>query len=539
MVHKGCKKYLPCTCETEGFQADGIPAIKISFKGKFSGSQEGSCGRSLDSSGDKSYNDGRRKRKQWPEGLHDYLKFVMIKENVDTMTAVNAISRHLKINPRNIAFSGNKDKRAVTVQWCTIFRKRPFDVHRINNMKFPFIRVGDFEYCKEALRLGQLSGNRFEIILRSISGSVDEVLSSCAKLANSGFINYFGLQRFGRMDTQSHLMGLNIIKGNWKELLDMIFSPNCDKEPSVDWKNEYIQGNFKKAAKLIPKDYYIEKSIMERLAEHPADLMGAYNRSPKASRLICIHAYQSYIWNLAVSERLSRYGFECIEGDLVTELECFVDETDVTLGEPDDSRDVSSSKINSKLINDMVSVVKAEDVSKYNIRNVVLPLPGSSVKLPNNAMKEFYEELLAKDGLTLKSFGTNCHAQYNSSGTYRKVVEIPTEFEYKIIPYNDINAELADTELLKIRGGENHVAPREIINCDISDGYRYNALQLKFTLSSGSYATMLLRELTKNSTDTDFQSSLTKASRAMRTDEDNGDCETNEVLKKPKIEDSL
>ena len=119
------------------------------------------------------------------------------------------------------------------------------------------------------------------------------------------------------------------------------------------------------------------------------------------------------------------------------------------------------------------------------------------------------------------------------------MVEIPTEFEYKIIPYNDINAELADTELLKIRGGENHVAPREIINCDISDGYRYNALQLKFTLSSGSYATMLLRELTKNSTDTDFQSSLTKASRAMRTDEDNGDCETNEVLKKPKIEDSL
>ena len=137
VVHKGCKKYLPCTCETEGFQADGIPAIKISFKGKFSGSQEGSCGRSLDSSGDKSYNDGRRKRKQWPEGLHDYLKFVMIKKNVDTMTAVNAISRHLKINPRNIAFSGNKDKRAVTVQWCTIFRKRPFDVHRINNMKFP------------------------------------------------------------------------------------------------------------------------------------------------------------------------------------------------------------------------------------------------------------------------------------------------------------------------------------------------------------------------------------------------------------------
>ena len=445
VVHKGCKKYLPQTMVTDGFQVGGRPSIKISISTKAKGTK-----------GD----NNKRRRKEWPEGVPDNLKFVLIKENVDTMTAINAIGQHLKINPRNIAYCGTKDKRAVTAQWCSVYRRKPTDILRINRMRYPFIRVGNFEYCKDPLRLGQLHGNRFEIILRDISISAEEVTSSCAQLSKSGFINYFGLQRFGRIESKSHLMGLKIIKGDWQGVIDTLFSPNSEELSSLpsssspmDWKREYAQGNYKKAAELIPRDFFIEKLVIEWLADHPTDFLGAYNRSPKASRLICIHAYQSYIWNMAVSERLSLYGFKCIEGDLVTHMEQLVDDTDA--GDEDDLA-VEERHHSPSSINDMISVVKAEDVSKYDIRNVVLPLPGSKVMLPTNTMKNFYEELLARDGLTLESFGANTHFEYNSSGTYRKIVQSPIDFEYKVISYTDVNAELADTELLKIKHSNNN-----------------------------------------------------------------------------------
>lgn len=35
------------------------------------------------------------------------------------------------------------------------------------------IRVGDFSYCKEPLELGQLAGNRFQLLMRNCTGSND------------------------------------------------------------------------------------------------------------------------------------------------------------------------------------------------------------------------------------------------------------------------------------------------------------------------------------------------------------------------------
>ncbi len=45
---------------------------------------------------------------------------------------------------------------------------------------------------------GALSGNRFEIVLRNIEpADADQVSAAAIALRNSGFLNYYGLQRFG------------------------------------------------------------------------------------------------------------------------------------------------------------------------------------------------------------------------------------------------------------------------------------------------------------------------------------------------------
>lgn len=42
-----------------------------------------------------------------------------------------------------------------------------------------------------------IAGNRFTIVLRDVDAPADRLEVALAALANKGFVNYFGLQRFG------------------------------------------------------------------------------------------------------------------------------------------------------------------------------------------------------------------------------------------------------------------------------------------------------------------------------------------------------
>ena len=197
-VHKGIKKYFPSTADTESVQKSGETFICIRLK------KRGVKGAGF-----------KRSQFEWPASLGDFLKFTMLKENIDTMNAINTLAKLLHIKPSKISYSGTKDKRAIlqppleiltlypllgtkdkraiTVQYCTVHRKKPSDLMRLNQFQsYPLIRVGDFQYVKDQIKLGQLAGNRFEIVLRDVSASEDAVKNSCLELSRSGFINYFG-----------------------------------------------------------------------------------------------------------------------------------------------------------------------------------------------------------------------------------------------------------------------------------------------------------------------------------------------------------
>lgn len=96
---------------------------------------------------------------------------------------------------------------------------------------------------KEPLQLGNLRGNRFEIVLREVSCEAGLVESSCRALAERGFINYYGLQRFGKGGAGNHLIGRALLQCDWKAANDLMFAPKAgERDEVVAMKRFYTNG---------------------------------------------------------------------------------------------------------------------------------------------------------------------------------------------------------------------------------------------------------------------------------------------------------
>ena len=506
----------------------------------------------------------RRASSVWPAGTPDYLQFTLCKENVDTMNAASFINKLLHIGPTSggVEYAGTKDKRAVTAQKCTLYRKRPSELARINKMFTPYLlRVGDFQYVSQPSSLGDLGGNRFSIVLRSLDQPEEHVAAACEGLAQSGFINYYGLQRFGHGKGRSHEIGRALFRGEMQVACELMFHPRVgERQDMLQVKELFAAGKYREAAKLAPVQMHSERAVLEGLAARPGDYGAAFARVPKLTRLICAHAYQSMLWNLAASLRIKRYGYECVEGDLVAvnpsaleaenveadgdgdgngetgmgggEAEAEIDadgeaeDGGVKLSWKPTAVDGNSFQSAKNKLAGAIRVLTAADVTegRYTLRDVVLPICGADSLLPTNEIGQFYTDSLAKDGLSLATFKT-CTPVYRMSGAYRRLMQMPVDFSWRILRYGEPNADLALTELTGVRGQPTKVSGEE---------GPLRAVMLEFTLPPGTYATMLLRELTKESTETQFQAQLTAAAAAS-----GGTSNEESSAKKRRVEDGF
>lgn len=490
-MHKCIRNNVGPYIETDTITVDNMQHLRLFAKHKLK-----------KSTGEKTYTVSSlvKRDNRWPKEIGNYLRFTLLKENIDTMSACNALGKTFRLKPNSIGYSGTKDKRAVTTQKITIFRRRPSEIERLNKFKYPpVMRVGDFEFVKNEVKLGQHSGNHFEIVLRAISENDDIVINACSQLQMNGFINYFGLQRFGKGGTKSHIIGKALYLSEWKKACDMLFTPQAsDRKEVEDAKKFYNLQDYSQALKVIPSQLHSEKSVLESLIKDPKNFYSAYNRIVKNNRLICVHAYQSYVWNVVVSERIRLYGINCVIGDLVA-LNSNESILHSEEGEEDSINDHKCT-IHTLSQNDL-------DLGLYKINDVVLPLPGYDIILPSNSIKEIYLRILEKDGLSLEHF-SKCDVNYRSKGTYRHIIQYPKDFEYSISKYDDPNEEINITELTKMRLNDENMH-KNSSSSEKNNLKSRRALTLKFTLKPGIYATMLLREITKESTETEYFMKLT------------------------------
>jgi tRNA pseudouridine13 synthase len=259
--------------------------------------------------------------------LGRYLVCVLIKRNWDTLLAVKAIAGQLGVSVERVAFAGIKDTRALTAQHISLYGVRPEEVARIriSSVRVVPVRYGNEKICE------LLFGNRFSILVSSISGAQDEVekvINSIREelLALGGVPNFFGHQRFGTVRPVTHLVGKAIVKGDLEEAA-MVFlarSGEFEKPMLREIRDKLFEAqDFGEALAVFPRRFHYERLMLKHLVGYPGDFLGAFRRLPLRLRVLFVQAYQSFLFNMFLSERIHQSKDWCRVnvGDYVVSLD--------------------------------------------------------------------------------------------------------------------------------------------------------------------------------------------------------------------------
>ena len=229
----------------------------------------------------------------------------LTKKNWELQHAVKEIAKRLGISHRRIGFAGTKDRNAITTQWISLYNVTREQVAAIYLKDITLEPVGP---SNEGLSLGDLLGNRFDIVIRDPEpGDLAGRVQSVSGTAAAGVPNYFGLQRFGAIRPVTHRVGERILKGDYEQAVLTYVGMEFPGEPD---ETRAIRSAFTAtrdpvpALHALPVHMNYERAMLHHLIERPGDYAGALQVLPPKLLSMFVSAFQSYLFNLALSQRL-------------------------------------------------------------------------------------------------------------------------------------------------------------------------------------------------------------------------------------------
>ena len=369
----------------------------------------------------------------------------------ETNLLLRELSSRLHISKQRINFAGTKDKRAKTTQIMSFYN---VPVEKINKIKIKDVEIKNIYQSDKPIKIGNLNGNYFEIIVRDInqkikSKKVKEIFHVIQ--SNGGFPNFFGIQRFGIIRPITHIVGKYIVKGDFeKAVMTYVANPiKGEDEEAYTLRSDLEKTrNFSQALKTYPNHLSFEKAILNKLAINSNDFICALKELPKNLLTMFIYAYQSYLFNRILSIRIKK-GLplnKAIDGDAVLAFRKGAFDKDII--------PVKSSNINK--VNTQISKGKA-CVSSI--------LFGYNSVFSQGEMGEIEHKVIESEKFDARDFIVPEISFISSSGSRRPIIGFIQDFNFKLIK-DDINL------------GK-------------------KALFLMFQLQKGSYATSFLREFMK------------------------------------------
>jgi len=208
------------------------------------------------------------------------------KTDMSTFKLITVIAKATKLEQRDIGYAGLKDKNATTIQYISIPKQYERDV--IKNLTTEKIEILEKKYSKFPIKVGQLKGNRFSIILHDVTSESKKQIEEVAlDMVKKGIPNYFGYQRFGE-DSKSYEQGKEIahsgkkLKGAKEKLLVSAYQSFLYNS----WLSERIN-----ISKTIDKNSVADAS---KILEYPLELVNLLAKQPHFFKLFIGDDMQNY-----------------------------------------------------------------------------------------------------------------------------------------------------------------------------------------------------------------------------------------------------
>jgi len=363
-----------------------------------------------------------------------YLICSLTKTNWELQHAIKEIAKRLGISHRRIGWAGTKDRNAITRQWISLYK---ITAEQVAGIHLPDIILEPLGQSNESLSLGDLLGNCFDIVIRDtdpvdLEQRVQEINNTISK----GIPNYFGLQRFGATRPVTHLVGECILRGNFEQAVITYVGEAFGGEPE---NVRAVRTAFSKTRDIkaalsdLPLQMSYERAMLHYLYMHPTDYAGALLELPPKLLSMFVSAFQSYLFNCALSQRFD-------DGHTLTEP-LAGDHLLFANGRTD-----SVTRNNSHMVSLHIRRGRC---------SIALFMPGKEPVEAKSEGGHAMAELLTKHGITPEDFArASAFVHTKFDGAYRQIA----------------------------------------LKTDIDVSFTNNDVRLKFSLPPGHYATTVCRE---------------------------------------------
>jgi tRNA pseudouridine13 synthase len=361
----------------------------------------------------------------------------LTKQSLGTLEALDAIQRRWRLDRRQIACAGLKDKHALTRQYVTIEGGPPRGLSQENL---------SLEYLSQVARpihASDITANAFVVVVRDLNeAEAAAATAALAAVARAGVANYFDDQRFGSLGEAGQFIAEPWCRGDYERALWLALAdPNArDRPADRDQKHLLRQhwGDWRTCRQRLAAG-----TESQRIAAFLESQAGNFRRAiamPRQElRSLWLAAFQSHLWNQILAALLRD---SCQPPQLAL----------TTIGR-----------------RELPFFTHLTEGQSAVLQKSVLPLPSARLHLEPGPLQELYDRVLAAESLALREIRVKYPRDSFFSKGERPALLVPQEVD--------------------------HAAAADDLY------YGRQKVTLRFALPRGCYATIVVKQITGTSAD--------------------------------------